>query len=176
MDMNKYQGEDTIPVPRPRVFVMDDGTFVVQWEENRVQGLLTGRYYSYSVDQFGTRITDYELKQLRDSGVVNHYDDELVYISAVSPIMAQNSTRSYYLNTTQPKSELTYIENALRMANLLDEYAVRVQQGFVIIRGTTGIPFRTFDDAERARETLVAQLPDLLGNLVVAFVEVNKSA
>ncbi len=174
MDMyDDYAEKETIPVPRRRVFVLDDGTFVVQWEENRVQGLLNGRYYTYHADQFGTAISDYELTQLRNSGVVDDFDDELVYLSSGSSIMTQAPTRTYYLNTTLPKSERDYVENALRAAALLDRYSVRIQQTFVIIRGPAGIPFRSFDDAERARESLSLQLPELLQGLIVAFVEVN---
>jgi hypothetical protein len=72
-----------------------------------------------------------------------------------------------------PKSKRDYVENALRAAALLDRYSVRVQQTFVIIRGPAGMPFQSFDDAERARENLSSLLPELLQNLVVAFVEVN---
>jgi hypothetical protein len=174
--MNTYQDysqQETIPVPRSRVFVLDDGTFVVQWEENRVQGLLNGRYFIYEPEQFGTAISDYELTQLRNSGIVDDFDDELVYLSSGSSLMTQSPTRTYYLNTTLPKSKRDYVENALRAAALLDRYSVRVQQTFVIIRGPAGIPFQSFDDAERARENLSSLLPELLQHLVVAFVEVN---
>jgi hypothetical protein len=36
-DNHEYDENDAISIPRHRVFVLNDGTFVVQWEENLVQ-------------------------------------------------------------------------------------------------------------------------------------------
>src|SRR6187551_2881135 len=117
--MSHYNTEqDRIPVPRARIFVLRDGTFVVQWEENRVQALLSGRYHAYSDDQFGTSINDYELHQLKNSGVVDDYDEELVYLAPSISANASTPNRSFYLNTTLHKSQMESVRVALEQQNL----------------------------------------------------------
>ena len=167
----QHHEHDNVPVPRNRIFALNDGTFVVQWEENRVQGLLTGRYYPYTYEDFGNAITNYELNQLQKSNVVNSYDSELVYLS--SQMKVTPPTRTYYLNTVLPKSQILQIEAALQEAELSDQFTVRMQEGFVIVRLRTGKSFATFDEAERAREILIQKVPDLFSKTAVAFVEVN---
>ena len=171
--MTNYNDQETIPVPRSRIFVLSDGTFVVQWEENRVQALVNGRYYPYDPDLYGNAISDWELNQLKNSGVVDSYDDELVYLSPLPTIAAQIPTRSFYLNTTLHKSKMDEVEKALRHESLAEKFSVRVQGIFTIVRGNNGRAFTTFDEAERAREVLLEHAPELLGDTVVAFVEVN---
>jgi len=171
--MTNYDEQERIPVPRTRIFVLVDGTFVVQWEENRVQALMTGRYSNFENEMFGTAITDYELTQLKNSGIVDHYDEELVYLSPLASIAAQLPTRSYYLNTTLHKSRMKEVQEFLDEAGLSERYSVRVQEIFVIIRGPAGMPFVSFDEAEIVREQLVAAFPESLQDMVVAFVEVN---
>ncbi|MDQ7025060.1 MAG: hypothetical protein Q9P44_05820 [Anaerolineae bacterium] len=171
--MSDYDSQETIPVPRTRIFVLDDGTFVVQWEVNRVQALVNGRYYSYDSERYGNAITDWELNQLKNSGVVDDYDTELVYLSPLPTIAAQIPTRSFYLNTTLPKSKMKEVEELLEKEGLTDKFAVRVQGIFTIIRGRSGRIFITFDEAERAREILLECAPALLRDTVVAFVEIN---
>ncbi len=166
---------DVIPVPRSRVFVLKDGAFVVQWELNRVQRMTDGRYISYTREQFGSAISDYELKQLRNTKLIADYDDDHVYISPLSNTQAY-SGRSFYLNTTLDKSRFEEVQSAVREAGLHVQFSVRIQEIFVIIRGHVGLPFQTFDEAERSRELLASQLPDLLGNLVVAFIESGASS
>ena len=79
-DMHEYDENASIPIPRHRVFVLHDGTFVVQWEENLVQVLLSGRYLNYNREQFGNPITNWELNQLRQAGLIAHYDDDFVHL------------------------------------------------------------------------------------------------
>lgn len=68
-------------VPRYQVFTLNDGTFVVQWDDVQVQELLTGLYREFDLDRdFGQAITDYELAQLRTSGRVEHFDRHYVWL------------------------------------------------------------------------------------------------
>lgn len=163
--------EETISVPRNRIFVLLNGAFVVQWEENRVQNLLTGRYQTYDSSEFGNAITDYELNQLLKSGIVDDYDTELVYLHAT--VTPTQPTRTYYLNTKLHKSNKDKVEAALREIGATDRLSVRIQGIFVIIRGKTGLAFPTFDAAEKAREWLVNEVPELLDQTAVAFVETS---
>jgi thermostable 8-oxoguanine DNA glycosylase len=167
-----YYTDEILPVPRRRVFVLIDGTFVVQWEANQVQELLTGRYQVYEQARFGASITDWELKQLKDKGVVEHYDAELVYLCPLPNLSALSaSQRAFYLNTGLEASEARRVEEALREKGLDSKYSVRRQTEFVIIRSANGTSFSTFDEAERAREFLATNVPSVCSGCVVAFVE-----
>lgn len=170
MSIDDYN--DALPIPRRRIFVLNDGQFVVQWEEHRVQSLNNGRYYSYDEANYGAPISDYELNQLMHSGRVSDYDDKLVYLSLQPMDPAKQSTRAYYLNTRLPKTKLALVTDALDDAGVAGHYSVRMQEIFVIIRDAKGLPFRNFDDAERAREELANCCPDVLDKLVVAFIEI----
>lgn len=172
--MNNYHEEETVPVPRKRIFVLKDGRFVIQWEENRVQDLLLGRYSAYSESDFESAITDYELNQLKNSGVVADYDESLVYLQPDVNTDVSNAGRTYYLNTTIPKSRVKEVTGMIEsVPEIADEFSVRIKEIFVIIRGRSGIAYQNFDDAERAREVLIETFPDLLADTVVAFVDVN---
>lgn len=168
-----YQEEERIPIPRKRMFVLKDGRFVIQWEQNRVQDLLSGRYSPYSDDDFGNAITDYELNQLVNSGLVENYDDHLIYLQPDISTGHTASGRTYYLNTTLHKSRVEEVHDVIKTNDLADKFSVRVQEIFVILRGPSGMAYRNFDDAERAREYIIETNPDILGKTVVAFVEIN---
>lgn len=171
--MSYYHDQEKMPVPRNRIFVLSDGMFVVQWEENRVQDLLTGRYYPYSEAHFGNAISEYELKQLQNSGIVEDFDDELVYLSHSVSANPHTPLRTYYLNTVLLKSQEEQVRQAIDNIGMLERFSVRVQEIFVIIRGPSGMAFNNYDDAERSRELLIEQVPELLSDTVVAFVEIN---
>lgn len=165
--------EENVPIPRKRLFVLTDGRFVIQWEENRVQDLLSGRYAPFAEGDFGNAITDYELNQLKNSGIVADYDQHLIYLQPDISTAVTTPGRTYYLNTTLHKSQVELVKAVLNTDDFAHKYSVRVQEIFVIIRGPSGTAFQGFDDAERARESLVEHNAELLGNTVVAFVEIN---
>lgn len=165
--------QENVPIPRKRLFVLTDGRFVIQWEENRVQDLLSGRYTQFGDADFGNAITDYELNQLKNSGIVAEYDEHLVYLQPDISTAVTTPGRTYYLNTTLHKSQVEAVNNTLERGEFDHKFSVRVQEIFVIIRGPSGTAFQDFDDAERAREILVEYDAELLGNTVVAFVEIN---
>lgn len=163
--------QESIPVPRNRILVLDDGTFAVQWEEKRIQELLSGKYQIFSTTQETSAISDYELKQLVEAGVVDTYDDDLVHLSPLPNVVAKAPTRSYYLNTKLGKTERQLVQEYLNSVGLEEQFSVRVRQDFVVIWGANGVAFGSFDDAERSRELLTLQSQDMFSELVVAFVE-----
>ncbi len=173
--------EDSI-IPRGRVFVLLDGTFVVRWSENRVQELESGHYRGYDPQDFGAHITDYELKQLKSAGLVKRFDKERVWLCPLPERRALslltswevNRTRSYYLNTTLPGESLQDIVRLLENLGLAESFDARARDDFVVLWGSKGISFHKFDDAEKARSLLVSKSPEAFGNTVVAFVETTK--
>jgi hypothetical protein len=165
--------QNSVPIPRNRIFVLIDGTFAVQWAENQVQDLLSGKYSDFSREQFGSEITDYEINQLVITGLVEKYDNELVYLSA-TPHITPMPKRSYYLNTVLSDSDLNNVQTTLDDLDLIEHFTARVRDNFVVIWGRNGLPFRRFDDAEKARELLAVKAPGLFGATVVAFIETTE--
>lgn len=164
--------QESILIPRERVFVLLDGTFVVQWEENQVQHLLSGKYSPYTDAQFGAAVTDYELNQLIKAGVVIKYTARQIYLFPSPNITPKRPGRSYYLNTTHAKDEIHIVQNALEAEMLLDRFSVRLRDDFVVIWGKDGVAFHRFEDAEKARDLLMERIPGLLRETVIAFVEI----
>lgn len=173
--MDQQLHDDTVSIPRERIFVLKNGCFVIQWQENRVQDLLSGQYLRYTPQDYDNAITDYELNQLINCAIVADYDTEFVYLYPDIHIETDNASRTYYLNTTIPKARVAEVTRAIQShPQLAPHFAVRIQEIFVIIRAAQGIPYQNFDDAERARELLLQYLPDLLSRTVVAFVAITE--
>jgi len=169
--MAETQSDETIPVPRQRVRVLADGTFIVQWEATNVQTLVDGRYISSVNESEASEITDYELRQLVQAGIVMEFSADYVLLSMDRSVAPQTTRRSFYLNSTRKRGDTALIEAWLVSAGISNHYAVRIQDRFVIIRGRNGTPFSTYIEADRARQRLINAVPQLDGT-VIAFVEV----
>jgi CheY-like chemotaxis protein len=172
-------------VPRHFVFIMGDGAFVVQWDENRVQDILTGQYLSLDNDGFGHPITDYELNQLKSAGRVEAYNRGWVWLySLPEPNRFQadlktqervtDRTRAFYLNTTLPKSQLDNIRSLLENLGFADDFSAQSRGGLVSIAGRDGNPFLHFKEAEQIQKKLTAQAPDMFLDSAIAFVEIRQ--
>lgn len=164
-------------IVRSRVFVLLDGAFVVKWSENRVQELLTGQYRNFERRDFGAAITDFELNQLKQAGIVEAFDKEYVWLTIFNEHQqqtAQERFRSYYLHTTLSGSHHAEVTQTLNDLGLMDELHARVREDFVVILGTHGRSFTTFDEAEQMRLHLVDQNPAVFEETVVAFIETSR--
>lgn len=178
----EYIDDGETAIPRSQIFVLLDGTFAVRWSENRVQELETGQYRLYERRDFGAWITDYELNQLKQAGLVEAFDKDSVklsplpqrqHIAQISP-WERTRSRSYYLNTTLPGSFLQDISDVLDKLELSEQFQARVRDDFVVLWGSKGISFQKFDDVEKARQLLVSRAPDMFTNTVVAFIETTR--
>lgn len=168
--MVETQTDENIPVPRQRVKVLADGTFIVQWEATNVQTLVDGRYIASVNESEASAITDYELRQLVQSNIIKDFNADYVFLSLDRSVAPQTTRRSFYLNCKRKRGDAVLVEDWLVSAGLNNHYAVRVQERFVIIRGKNGTAFSTYIEADRARQRLVNALPQLDGTLI-AFVE-----
>lgn len=170
--------DDTAQIARTRLFVLLDGSFVVKWSENRVQELLTGQYRSFERRDFGAAITDFELNQLRQAGIVRAFDKDYVWLS-VTPEYSQHPSpkprvRSYYLHTTLPGSRQAEVAAVLQRLGLDDDLHARTRDDFVVILGQQGRAFVSFDEAEEIRLLLVDQAAPVFEETVVAFIETTR--
>ncbi len=168
-------------LPRSRIFVLLDGSFVVRWDEKEVQDLLTGQHRSYERRDYGAAITDFELEQLRQVGVVEKYDREHVWLSPLPlrrEYYQQNAqkrrVRSYYINTTHPARDLAMIEAQLLRLGVEEDLDARARDEFVVIWWKKGQGFPSFDAAEEMRLFLATQLPEMFDRCVIGFIETTQ--
>jgi CheY-like chemotaxis protein len=171
-------------VPRHFVFVLEDGTFVVQWDETRIQELLTGNYKYFDENDFGHQINDYELNQLKAAGRVEDYNRNYIWLYALperqrfTNIKTQersgNRVRSYYINTTLPTNDLPVIESKLAEIGLADEFTAFGKGNLIAVMGKEQVPFSQLRDAENAQKKLLSRAPDLFEHSAVAFIEITR--
>lgn len=180
--MKRFSGS---AIARHQVFTLADGTFVVQWDDKRVQELYSGEYRDYEhLKDFGHPITDYELKQLQAGGRVEHFNRGYVWLYALPEtgrfavrVMGRGDrVRAYYISTNRSKSNLSDIREQLKIAGVADNYQARLRGGQVVILDHQGLPFRTLDDAEAAQAALQIQKSELFNELAIAFIEIDVKA
>lgn len=178
--MKRFSGS---AVPRYQVFTLADGTFVVQWEDKRVQELLTGQYreFDYNSD-FGHAITNYELAQLRTSGRVEYFNRHYVWLYALPEagrfgqrrvLGRGDRVRAYYLITSFDKTQLSNVKSLLNTLELDEEFVARSRDNSVVLLSKNGLPFRTLQDAERAQSLILKHASTIFENLAIAFIETS---
>lgn len=173
---------DNSVIPRNRLFVLTDGTFVVRWGENDVQELESGHYRIFQSKDFDSPITDYELKQLIDAGIVKQFDDKNIWLNELPErnkfdklaTWELSRVRSYYLNTTLPGSLLNEVNNLLNDLGLIRMFQPRIRDDFVVLWGKKGMAFHKVDEAEKAKYVLTSKAPEAFINTVIAFVETDR--
>jgi hypothetical protein len=69
------------PVNRDWVYVLQDGTIVIEWEEGTLQDIQTGDFLHQGA--FGHPVQDNELERLRLTGRVESFDTRTVYLRAL---------------------------------------------------------------------------------------------
>lgn len=171
------------PVPRYQVFVLADGNIAIQWTENAVQCLMTGAYCEYHQRDFGHRITDSELEQLKTAGVIESYDQAYVWVYALpedarfgmlrtlQETSGASRARCYYINTTLSANRLPEFEQRFQQLDLSSSVCICEHEGLIAIMGKDAMPFANLKDAENVQRRLQTQLPELLESAAVAFTE-----
>jgi CheY-like chemotaxis protein len=173
-------------VPRYNVFVMTDGSYVVQWEPGQAQELLSGNTRNLRDLDYGHAITDGELETLRAAGRVEMYDRQFVWLYPLPEAQRFQAIRTinessgrvkyYYLNTLLPPAKLSDIRRRLAAVGLDRHYTLQERMGMIAVFGPHGQPFARLRDAEAAQDQLTRLMPTLLGDLAVAFVEADITA
>ncbi len=168
-------------VPRYQVFALGDGAYVVQWMETSVQDLQSGAYREYQLRDFGHRITDSELDQLKTAGVIEDYDQAYVWIYALPEDkrfgdmrtleQPPSRARSYYINTTLPADKLIDLKTRFEALELGEAFCACEHEGLIAVLGKDAVPFNTLKAAENAQRKLQQRAPDLFENAAVAFTE-----
>jgi hypothetical protein len=71
------------PINRQWIYILKDGTSVVEWEEDLVQDLLSGDFLHPSRSEFSHPIRDDELNILLRAGRIDRYDAREVYLNSL---------------------------------------------------------------------------------------------
>jgi hypothetical protein len=69
-----------MPISRQWIFILKDGTPIVEWEDGLVQDLLTGKFVHSAQGDYSHPIRDDELEMLRRAGRVDSFDARQVYV------------------------------------------------------------------------------------------------
>jgi len=172
---------DGAPIARHLIFVLRDGTYVVQWDMSHVQDLLSGRLLPFHDGDYGQAISDSDLDRLREAGRISHYDRAYVWLHALPEQQRFNQfsvreetagrTRYFYVNTILPEAELATVDRCLRELGLDTRFKACELGGLVAIMNQDGRPFSRLGDAENAQNVLRQAVPRLLQDATVAFVE-----
>ena len=153
---------------------------MVQWEKDYVQNIITGKYMAFdSASSIYYPIQDYELKQLKETGRIEEFNKQFVWLYALPEKGRQQFVKSYdskrmrvyYLSTGLESSALDELQALLEEINLHEEYFLRDRDGFIVILGQNGKPFETVAEAENAEKKLQTKAPDVFGDLIIGFVE-----
>jgi CheY-like chemotaxis protein len=172
-------------VPRHFVFILADGSFVVQWDETRVQDLLTGKVQAFSRETFGHLITDYELNQLKSAGRVEHFTRSYVWIyalpeqdrySTAPKTLERNRIRSYYVSTGIAEEHYDSVCALLEQLGTTGEFVPQIRSNMIVILGRDGALFHQLEEAEQAQRLLAARAPEAFSEAVVAFVEKDEDS
>jgi len=172
-------------VPRHLVFVLADGSFVVQWGHAQVQDMLTGRYQPFDYNDFGHAITDYELSQLKVAGTIEHFNRNYVWLFALpepkrfgtlrTQERSKDRIRTFYLNTTLPKSQIESVRSLLQNVQLADSFEAIEREGLVAVLGKNGAPFPELKDAENAQRQLMSKASEIFKDTAVGFIETTQT-
>lgn len=153
----------------------------MQWSERQVQEILSGNYRPYSDSQFGRPVSDVELAQLQENGIVEFFNRTYVWLYALPEARrfvpaprtqerALDRIRGYYLNTTLPVRALDSVQAALTEAGLAHRYRAIVRAELVAVV-SSDVPLLQLKYAEQVLQQLQASAPDLFRQSVIAFVD-----
>src|SRR5215211_5595312 len=94
-------------IPRHQLYVLSDGTFAVQHAGESLQDLLTGVPRVYTAKDLYHTASDFELAQLKLSGVVQEYDQSAALLYRV---LENNHDGSGYSSHKRKQGQLIDIE------------------------------------------------------------------
>lgn len=177
--MKKLSGS---AISRLQVFVLADGTFVVQWDDKRVQELYTGRYRDFEHQHdFGHHITDYELNVLKAAGRVEYYNRKYVWLYPL-PESGRYATRrtldrsgrvrGYYISTGLPRSQINNVRATLDLV-MPNAFKLGIRANTIVILDVNGHPFHTLQEVEALQAIILERTEHTLGELSIAFIELD---
>ena len=68
------------PVLKEFMYILKDGTMVVDWGEGQVQDVMTGDFMPFRESDIGHKMTDRDLDLLKKRGRVSGYDLRTAYL------------------------------------------------------------------------------------------------
>ena len=165
----RYSGE---AVPRHLIFLLNHGEVVIQRGANVVEALLTGEQHTFSDFDRNHEVTDFELQNLKDRGLLVAFDRMTVWLS---PERQSNSgmLQYYYLDTKLLPPYLTMVQNLLKIAALSGLYHAQTLMGKVAIMQPGGEPFSSLSDVESALTLVTQALNDHMIDVSIETMEID---
>ncbi len=71
------------PVQRSLIFILKSGETVVDWGDGRAMDIHTGEFIDFDESDFGGAVLDMDLDTLQNNGLVESYDDQVVYLQSL---------------------------------------------------------------------------------------------
>ncbi len=71
------------PINREWIYMLQNGTPVIDWGDGRVQDMYTGEFMPFHERDYSHGITDHELDVLKNAGRVSEYDSKNVWVNAL---------------------------------------------------------------------------------------------
>lgn len=68
------------PIERQWIYILKDGTPILEWEDGLVQDLTSGEFIKISKKEVSHPIQDQDLELLKRAGLVEKYDARLVFV------------------------------------------------------------------------------------------------
>lgn len=75
--------ESGTPINRQWVYMMNDGSPVIDWGDGKVQDMYSGEFAPFEERNYSHGITDRELDVLKNAGRVDSYDSQNVYVNSL---------------------------------------------------------------------------------------------
>lgn len=169
-------------IPRHDIFVLQDGTSVVQWTDKSVQDILTGQFLPYTRAEFDHWIRDDELTKLQAAGRVEHFTQRHVWLYALperpqppptheASSRASHRIRAFYITTALPQSQLENVIAILPSLQLPIVLRVKIHDERVAIYGPDDAPFTNLQDAENVLTLRTQRARQLFQGASVAVYE-----
>ncbi|MEK6255763.1 MAG: hypothetical protein N2C13_00420 [Chloroflexota bacterium] len=71
------------PIIRQWIYMMNDGSPVIDWGDGKVQDMYTGDFMPFEERDYSHGITDRELDVLKNAGRVASYDANNVFVNSL---------------------------------------------------------------------------------------------
>lgn len=71
------------PIIRQWIYMMNDGSPVIDWGDGKVQDMYTGDFMPFEERNYSHGITDSELDVLKNAGRVSSYDSLNVFVNSL---------------------------------------------------------------------------------------------
>lgn len=117
------------PIAREKLFILSNGTYVIQWGEHTVQALFSGRSYPYREEQdYGAPISDFELRQMKSAKCISHFNRQYIWLNTLPHHVKPRSELADAKRATQVSHRTSTGQNTAEAASpAAPDYRIQTQ-------------------------------------------------